>query len=32
VLFSQGLDRVFNPKLRAKHSEVAPDDDPEVVD
>ena len=27
VLFSQGLDRVFNPRLRARHAESAPDED-----
>jgi len=26
VLFSQGMDRVFNPRLRARHSDTAPDD------
>lgn len=29
VLFSQGLDRVFNPRLRARHAETAPDEEGE---
>ncbi|MFB6202191.1 MAG: ABC transporter permease [Halorhabdus sp.] len=27
VLFSQGLDRVFNPRLRARHAETTPDEE-----
>lgn len=27
ILFSQGMDRVFNPRLRARHSSKSPDDD-----
>lgn len=29
TLFSQGLDRVFNPRLRARHSKTAPDNEGE---
>ncbi len=30
VLFSQGMDRVFNPRLRARHSNTAPDEEGEA--
>ncbi|WEL18586.1 MULTISPECIES: ABC transporter permease [unclassified Halorhabdus] len=29
VLFAQGLDRVFNPRLRARHAQTTPDEDDE---
>ncbi|MFC7142700.1 ABC transporter permease [Halosimplex aquaticum] len=29
ILFSQGLDRVFNPRLLARHSETVPEDEQE---
>lgn len=29
VLFSQGLDRVFNPRLRARHAKITPDEEAE---
>lgn len=31
VLLSQGLDKVFNPRLRARHSKTVADDDSEVM-
>lgn len=31
ILFGQGLDRIFNPRIRARHAKHTPDDDEEDI-
>jgi peptide/nickel transport system permease protein len=30
ILFGQGMDRLFNPRIRARHAKHTPDDDEEI--